>query len=526
MYLEDLEHLYRIGVEAAKSAGLRAVWIDVLCLEKDTAIFDSHRICDIARGSNRMVIAVEQKVSDRLGGAVLPKLPEGLDDLLQEWAARLWTLPEMLLAPAHHGFEIYAFVDTARLLTHIPKRNMAERAYGVDGRMVRELVDHMEGNLHLTQIELLTRGLDVVMKRPKSQYMNADAIYALMTLSRRRPKPDTNTSEFKAFSRLSLLNDSNLLLERLICILPRCRGTPWHDMQDYWGARLWDIYPMCQVAAVEDDDTVMLDGAFGASIEWGRLSRVGFLKRKTAWRTVADIFVRSAPGWLLIGIVTLATYAKPIDVYTGLGGVKKTTNPFIAVGIVFFLIGVATVAVLPYALLSLYRGKFWSTQAMFFGLEGTVTDLDWLEKQLFGFSEGRLKWSPYASTQTRHRIKTAGEHINDECEGEMPVELPLEVATGLSPMIEPDRLFTLVDTYNMNVITFRAVHPPSAALVCGHEGGMRRAILCSYEYSTQAFHREAVLRLSTKVLDRMDRVDRLRFSMKSKSEPRTGPAPA
>jgi len=42
---------------------------------------------------------------------------------------------------------------------------------------------------------------------------------------------------------------------------------------------------------------------------------------------------------------------------------------------------------------------------------------------------------------------------------------------------------------------------------------MRRTLLCSYDYRTQTFHKETVVRMPTKVLDRMDRVDKFRFSM-------------
>ena len=44
---------------------------------------------------------------------------------------------------------------------------------------------------------------------------------------------------------------------------------------------------------------------------------------------------------------------------------------------------------------------------------------------------------------------------------------------------------------------------------------MRRALLCSYDYSTQTFHRETVIRMPTKVVDWMYRVDRFRFSMEN-----------
>jgi hypothetical protein len=43
--------------------------------------------------------------------------------------------------------------------------------------------------------------------------------------------------------------------------------------------------------------------------------------------------------------------------------------------------------------------------------------------------------------------------------------------------------------------------------------------LCSYDYETQTFHRETVVRMPTKVLDRMDRVNKFRFSMSNRPLP-------
>ena len=37
----------------------------------------------------------------------------------------------------------------------------------------------------------------------------------------------------------------------------------WHDLRDAWDARLWDIFPLCQVADIVDEDTIMLGGAQG-----------------------------------------------------------------------------------------------------------------------------------------------------------------------------------------------------------------------------------------------------------------------
>jgi len=76
------------------------------------------------------------------------------------------------------------------------------------------------------------------------------------------------------------------------------------------------------------------------------------------------------------------------------------------------------------------------------------------------------------------------------------------------------RLFTLVDTNTMIVTMFEAVRPPVAVLLCGTEGGMQRAIACSYQWTTGTCYRETVLRMETTVLEKMSRVSRFRFGVK------------
>ncbi|KAF3763154.1 hypothetical protein M406DRAFT_73783 [Cryphonectria parasitica EP155] len=537
LYKKDLEQLCTIGAVAARKAGLYAFWIDVLCISKagkGTAglnVHDSHRICDVARGANRMVIAVKDLVSDRLrlpGSPAKMPLPEM--ELLQRWATRLWTLPEMLLAPTIHDLEVYRAEQGAnggvRSWATIRKRNMAEVAYPDDGDRVRELVDHFESSVHLTQIELLTLGLECLAERKMNKYSKADMVYALMTLARRRPIPYKGQSLFEAFAQLSLLNDSNMLLERLICVLPPGRHgeVPWYRIRDSWGVRLWDIFPACQISGIaggDADQTVLIDGAYGASIEWKSLKKVEFLKRRTAWRIASELASQAAPLYLLIAIVSVATIQPESQSLYSYGA----SNPMIGLPVVFFILAFISMAVLPHAMLAKYRGKFWSTQAVLYGLEG-VPDIDWLERQLFGFSEGRLTWSAHGSTLSQHRAKEGpGERLEEECEALKPLledEIsPNMAGEGEIPSLNNSkrnndmRIFTLVDTYAMTVTVFRATHPPTVALVLGHEGGMRRAALCSYNHGTQTFHRETVVRMPTKVLDRMDRVDRFRFSMEN-----------
>jgi hypothetical protein len=559
MQPNDLQQLYEIGIKAAEDAEVKAFWIDVLCMEPES--MDAHRICDVARGAKSMVIALKDTVDGRINSKASPSM----DILLENWATRLWTLPEMLLAPTKHDLVVWGYTKNGpRKLDTIAKRNMAERAYTLDEddpHLVRQLVDHFESNLHLSQTELLTIGLQCLVKRDTKPFTPGDPVYALMTLARRRPEPNDDDSLFVAFAKLSLMNDSDKLLERLICMLPPARGKPWFKIQDYWKAKLSDIDPMCQVAGIAADQSVILDGAEGASIVWHEIPRVAFMKRRTPWRLVAEMMIRGSPVWLIISITTLAAYAKPTQtaVFTnGKVSFHSSVNPLVAVGIVFFLLAISLISTLPWALLSMYRGKFWSTQAWFIGIEGPVNDLHELERKMFGFGEGRLKWSAYNSTLSRHRLRIDPKRLPEgECEGILPLtaDLPLENGvfvrrydqagnllpqlgmsknsqssegswsegtqdtradrTELKTEVEPDRIFTLVDTYTMTVTTFRAVHPPSVVLVCGREGGARRALLCSYNYRTQTFHRETVLRMQTEVLDRMARIPRFRFSMES-----------
>lgn len=66
----------------------------------------------------------------------------------------------------------------------------------------------------------------------------------------------------------------------------------------------------------------------------------------------------------------------------------------------------------------------------------------------------------------------------------------------------------------MQLTLFEAVNPPVTLMFCGSEGGMQRAIGCSYEWPTQTMYRETVLRLPTTTLNRMDRVPRFRMGMR------------
>ena len=68
----------------------------------------------------------------------------------------------------------------------------------------------------------------------------------------------------------------------------------------------------------------------------------------------------------------------------------------------------------------------------------------------------------------------------------------------------------------MTVTLFQAVNPPIAFLLVGSEGGMQRAVGVSYDWESQNLVRETVLRLETPVIDRMERVPRVKLSLGKK----------
>ncbi|KAJ2997326.1 hypothetical protein NUW58_g683 [Xylaria curta] len=503
------------GMEAARSAKKRAFWIDFECIRdadnvaRETAYSnDVYRICDIVRAAHSLVVLLGPPHDTRLPREARRHhhSPASTDQWLQEWGTRLWTLPEILLCPSERRVKLY-IVGGPNPPEEIAKRNIAARSVWPDAKLVRQLIDHYESSIHLTPLELVSIALECFSWRQTDKFSNGDISYALMGLLRRRPAVDKSDKSFEAFARLSLANDSDNLLERLICMQPICRDAPWHQIRDAWGARLWDIEPRCQIAGIVDDQTVTLDGAFGATIQWDAMEPVAFLKRPTLSRLLGKILLRGVPGYWIIALGA--------TIYGALAS-RSSDNPdspgtswvpilvFLIPGIVLIIPTTIITLIIPSMLLNIYQGKFWSTQAHFLGLEGIPSDIGEIERILFGFNHGRLKWSIAGSTLSRNGRSKNGERIG------LP---PRKLGSFDESAHDGETIFTLIDTYAMTATAFRATKPPTTVIVCGHEGGMQRAVLCSYDWQNGKFVREAVIRVKTLVLDRMFRVDRFRFAL-------------
>jgi hypothetical protein len=109
-------------------------------------------------------------------------------------------------------------------------------------------MDHFQGTLTLSRLEIVKLAMKCLYARKTDAYLKGDVAYALMGLLRRRPMVDRTDSEFQALARLSLANDSDCLLERLICVLPKEYGQGWLRSDDAWDINLWDsMYSLSHV---------------------------------------------------------------------------------------------------------------------------------------------------------------------------------------------------------------------------------------------------------------------------------------
>ena len=481
---EEKLFLHDVGERAARAAGVRGYWVGCSCLgsteqEREDNVW---RISDIVRGARSLIIAVSN--------------PDGTEDAgvdkraLHQWGTRVWTLPEVLLIPSNSDILVYARNANMDAPRTVHKRNFA--TLWEDAPISRELIDHYEGNLILSSLELVTIALRCLHNREKGSYLPGDIAYALMGLLRRRPTIVKTDTAFQAFARLSLANDNDLLLERLICILPSTPSQPWHELEDQWGVSLWDVIPSTQVCGIAENDTVIIDGAYAAAIRWKAFAHVASLVRDS-WRRFFFRYVFRSTSYLFtVGIILVATRQ-------------------IAIGAIFLVISLGFMIVSPYIIRLLYTGKLWATQAWFFGFEGYM-EISTIEQHIFGADMGYLKWSTNGSPLSLHSPNEYG-----ECIGQDPTSNPetaRKVEQAIHAQMGDERIFTLVDTNTLTVTLFSAIRPPTAVVLCGEEGGMQRALLCSYDWSTQTLYRESVMRMETVILEKIQRVGRLRLGLR------------
>lgn len=156
------------------------------------------------RGAEAMVIVV--------GNPANATYTSTTADLLKQWGRRMWTFPEILLSQRN---EVKVYTRSGKLDSPliVPKKQFAAEVWTTDATVSRQLIDHYDGTLHLSRLELVVLALLCLQARQTTQYLPGDHSYALMGLLRLRPQVDDTDSAFQAFARYVL---SNIFLEIIL----------------------------------------------------------------------------------------------------------------------------------------------------------------------------------------------------------------------------------------------------------------------------------------------------------------------
>ncbi|KAL2067573.1 hypothetical protein VTL71DRAFT_1998 [Oculimacula yallundae] len=289
---------------------------------------------------------------------------------------------------------------------------------------------------------------------------------------------DPTDTEFQALARLFMVQDTDRIIERMTCMDQVRRSENeaiWFNTNDELGAKLWDIEPLCQVAGICHDGGIILDGCHGISIRWKDFPRIYYQTVDSWQRRWISFRLRAGPVLFVVGAIIF-----------GIEQHYRNRTKYLGAAIVGLsvLLSVHTMQKIP----ELYDGKIRKSQPWLLGFEGQLP-LQEIEKTMFGNCIGRLRWSssssPFCAKSEEGRF------------GIEPHPLSFNIAPGY-------RIFTLVDTGNMSVTLFAAMKPPSVALICGKEGGMLRAVLCSYERSNNSFVKQCVLRMESPMLQKCE----------------------
>ncbi|KAF1832876.1 hypothetical protein BDW02DRAFT_404873 [Decorospora gaudefroyi] len=496
----DYSALHKIAEQATRDAGLSAYWIGISCIP-DAALMDEtvYNIDSTCRNASAMIIALGSNVGldpsnlQYTGNTSTQKL-----QLFRDFGSGLWCRPYLLHSPPNAQFEVYFRGEAPESHLSLSKREFVLLTwYGEEAVVALRLLDHQEGKLRLGPIEYLVLCVRFLVVGQTSQYLPGDHAYVLMGLLPHRPQIDPTDTPWQAFCRVILANESDELLERLLCHLTAQPGRVWAWADDVWGVPLWDIRPHCQIAGIAHNDVTIIDGAYAATIRWDSFSPMHY-RLETSITTLTFRFLfRVSPLILFLGVVLRS-------VLPDIAGIP---------GLVFIAVAMALALCSPFLILRLYgfNPNTHATQPHFFGVEGYVS-LEELSMLLFGdakYASESLRWSVNSSVLSTHIMD---EHY--ECVGVDPVSMPqfatLRSMSKNSNAGEP-RLFTLVDTGSMTVTLFMARRPPSVILVCGQESGMQRALLCDFDWTTGVLHRETIVRLETSVLNRMNRVGQVQL---------------
>ncbi|MCJ1481285.1 hypothetical protein MMC06_001442 [Schaereria dolodes] len=505
--IRDRQNMERIAQTQAIKAGLGAYWWEPDCCEPgegDLHNADVYRMCDVIKGAQHVC-------------AILPDLSM---ESKREWGSRVWTMPEALLSRSQDIY--FCSTEDTEVLT---KLQMTDAVWddgdpdAGENQPTRLLAEHYSNVLSLSRLELFTVALEALSNKKRSEFSKADIAYALMGLLNHRVQLTGRETLFQGLARLSLANDSDRLVERMVCMFPdperrRENGREQEDIfrhsivPDQYGTQLFDIEPLCQVVGIGEDGEVILDGCRGVSIRWKAFPQVKYKRSSGFRKLMAELVLRSGAYLSALGLALIINYG------ISLAQVNLSSYDYVkAVALVVFgvlsiLFSFLLALIAPVAVRRLYGGRVTESAPWLVGFEG-VMPINELEKTIFGNCRERLTYepssTPFCDREPEERLGKEPrwvKNLGSLAEADRP-----------PPLAKGHRFFTLVDTGTLTVSIFSAIRPPSVALICGREGGLLRTVLCHYERSNNCLYKETVMRMDSMTLNQAKQLSWIKLSL-------------
>ncbi|KUI54600.1 hypothetical protein VP1G_01978 [Cytospora mali] len=198
----DEDQVKRMARAITKEKGYKAYWLDRQCihqpdgLEKDD---DVYTMCDIVRSS----------------GLVTILLSKDTEQARIDWGSRLWALPEGMLAP---GDSVIWCHETSSGVLHHDEAHKVELTSTFWGEPDGE---RYEGG---SPIRILAEHCSNLLTQPPGAPPLHHLAYAVMGFLHYRLERNEDDTLFQNLARLSLSNDSDRIIERMISILPKASG--------------------------------------------------------------------------------------------------------------------------------------------------------------------------------------------------------------------------------------------------------------------------------------------------------------
>jgi hypothetical protein len=308
----------------------------------------------------------------------------------------------------------------------------------------------------------------------------AERVYTLMGFFEHRIQPDRFEDNLHALVRLSMANDNDRFVERMVSMLPTTttKETRWYSDDDIYEAKLWDIVPEIQVAGVTANGALVFDWCRAASIRWKDFPEITFVTTDSFKRTIIGFIPYLSWPIIIIGI--------GINVINGVGGIT-----LIVIGIILLIIS-------PRLFIFSQSGRIVNAQPWLIGVKGVIS-IEEAERHLYGATTKahfpRMRLTPSGSEfSTPERSTKRG--------GAVKQYEDAKLADSSGP--DAGHIYTLIDTCSSTMYYFRAERPPTVCIFAGREGGLGRFVLCSERCQINELHKESVLRMPTEISEKME----------------------